>query len=342
MSGSIVVCDGITKQFGAVVAVNRVSLAIEKGEIMALIGKSGCGKTTTLRLIAGFDRPDSGTITVAGRQVSDAGKVVPPEQRRIGMVFQNYALFPHLTVAENVAYGLNSQNRAEKQTQVQRTLALVGLDGLEKRMPHELSGGQQQRVALARALAPNPDVILLDEPFSNLDAGLRRMVRDEVRNILRQAGITTIIVTHDQEEALSIADRVAVMDKGEVIQVGTPFEVYSHPRTRNVASFLGDANFIPGTANGTHVTCALGTLPLHMPQQGNVSVMVRPEQIALNIDERGQGNVQHVTFFGHDQLVLVELDRQVRIQTRTWSQPDLTHGTPVACRVQGSVVAFPA
>ena len=223
LCGRRVRCRGLTKIFGAVRAVDDMSLDVDPGEIVALLGPSGCGKTTFLRLIAGFERPDAGSVLLADEEVAGPGRFLPPERRRIGMVFQDYALFPHLSVADNVAFGLARRRRLSARgahrdaaESVGRLLALVGLEGLGARLPHEISGGQQQRVALARALAPAPAVVLLDEPFSNLDATLRAEVRAEVRGILREAGATAVFVTHDQEEALSLADRVAVMRAGHL------------------------------------------------------------------------------------------------------------------------------
>ena len=234
-------CNNVTKRFGSVLAVNQVDLTVAPGEFLSLLGPSGCGKTTMLRLIAGFEVPDTGTIEIGDLCVVGPKRWIQPERRRVGMVFQDYALFPHMTVAENVAYGVRKwPNQRER---VGKALRLVGLDSLRERMPHELSGGQQQRVALARALAPEPDVILMDEPFSNLDVALRARIRAETREILARAGATVIFVTHDQEEALSLADRVAVMWGGQIAQVGEPEELYRNPNSREVAQFVGGANF---------------------------------------------------------------------------------------------------
>lgn len=335
-------CENLTKRYGPVEVVRQLNLTVQQGEILALLGASGCGKTTTLRLIAGFERPDGGSITIGDQQISGPQGFTPPEQRHMGIVFQQYALFPHLNVADNIAYGLHRQPRAHQDIRVGEALDLVGLGELKSRMPHELSGGQQQRVALARALAPKPTVLLLDEPFSNLDAALRRTVRDEVRRILHASDTTTIFVTHDQEEALSVADRIAVMSAGQAVQVGTPLEVYTYPATREVAAFLGDANFLPGEASGNSVTCALGVLPLHKPTNGAVTVMIRPEQIRLYPDPAGRGRVEAVTYFGHDQLVGVTVDGLLPLQSRAWPQPELCLDAAVRLIVQGSVVAYPA
>ena len=227
--------SGVSRSYGPVRAVKDLGLAVTRGEILALLGPSGCGKTTTLRLIAGFEPPDSGTVEVGGRTVAGPGTNVPPEKRRVGMVFQDYALFPHLSVEQNVSYGLPNW----KKGRVEEVLALTHLVGLGGRMPHELSGGQQQRVALARALAPEPAVVLLDEPFSNLDASLRIRVRSEMREILRDAGATAVFVTHDQEEAFAVADRVVIIDRGKVQQVGSPDAILRAPANAFVADFIG-------------------------------------------------------------------------------------------------------
>ncbi len=282
--------QSVTKRFGPVTAVEDFSLTVESGELVALVGPSGCGKTTTLRLIAGFETPDAGDIVLNGRSIVH----LPPEARRVGIVFQNYALFPHMSVFQNVAYGLKfAKSSVSVEKRVRELLELVDLVGLERRRPAELSAGQQQRVALARALAPEPQVLLLDEPLSALDVQLRVRLRMEIKRLQRQLGITTLYVTHDQEEALAIADRVAVMHQGHLEQVGPPWEVYHHPRTPFVAGFIGRGNLLTGrvqAVKGEHVHLALDDGqqivlyegPLCNVKPGDsVRFLVRPEKLRL-------------------------------------------------------------
>lgn len=245
--------QGLTKRFGPVVAVEDFSLAVAKGGTVALLGPSGCGKTTVLRLVAGLERPDRGRVLLGGREATDW----PPERRGVGLVFQSYALFPHLSVAGNIAYGLRFRRGGERRRRVQELLELVGLTGYERRKPHQLSAGQQQRVALARALAPEPQVLLLDEPLSALDAALRKELRAELRALLTKLRVTALYVTHDQEEALALADRVAVMREGRLEQVAPPEELYNRPKTPFVASFLGRANLWPGRLVSVDGECAV-------------------------------------------------------------------------------------
>jgi spermidine/putrescine ABC transporter ATP-binding subunit len=282
---------GLIKRFGATAAVDRVDLAIGDGELFTLLGPSGCGKTTLLRLLAGFYQPDGGEIRFGGRVVSG----LPPYARNIGMVFQNYALWPHMTVAGNVSYGLRLRKlaTAEVARRVREGLAKVNLGGLESRYPGQLSGGQQQRVALARALVLNPDILLLDEPLSNLDAKIRVQVRAEIRKLQQELGITTIYVTHDQEEALSLSDRVAVMKDGRVLQVGVPRELYERPRTRFVADFVGTNNLLPGRVRERRgerliVETELGRLEAIPHAAAAIAdrcvLAIRPENMAIQPD----------------------------------------------------------
>jgi iron(III) transport system ATP-binding protein len=297
-----IVLEGVSKSFGATHAVREVSLDIEHGELMAVLGPSGCGKTTLLRLIAGFEAPDGGSVAVGEETVAGPGTLVPPEKRRVGMVFQDFALFPHLTVEANIAFGLTRRPREEREELTRRTLELVGLQHKTGRHPHELSGGERQRVALARALAPEPEVVLLDEPFSSLDATLRADLRREVELILRDAEATALLVTHDQEEALSLADRLAVMREGRIVQVGAPEEVYGRPASRWAAQFVGEVNVLAGVARGDGVETELGRFDLRAPATGTVHVAVRPEQLELTARHDGNAEVVSREFRGHDVL----------------------------------------
>lgn len=275
--------DAVTLRYASssTPAVDGLSLAVEPGEVVALLGPAGCGKTAALRLVAGFDRPDAGTLTLDGRTLSGPGTFVPPEQRGVGMVFPDSALFPHLSVLDNVAFGLGALPRAEAHARARAMLKQLGLEGFEPRMPHVLSSGQQQRVALARALVPGPRVLLLDEPFSRLDSTLRVSTRMEVRRVLQSLGTTVLLVTHDQGEAMAFADRLAVMRSGKVEQLGTPEAVYSTPRTAFVAYFLGGTNLLPGVGFGNGARTMLGILPVTGHAKGNVLLSLRPEALRL-------------------------------------------------------------
>jgi len=305
MSKSLLSVQHLTKQFApdARPVVHDVSFDVNDGEIFAILGPSGCGKTTTLRCVAGFERATEGTVALRGRTVEGPDTHLPPEQRGVGLVFQDYALFPHLTVLENVAFGVREGTQAQQTDRARAALDMVGLDGFDDRRPQHLSGGQQQRVALARALAPAPDLILLDEPFSNLDALLREETRQEVRQLLKDRGMSAVLVTHDQEEALSFADRLAVMRGGQIDQIGTPEGVYNHPRTLFVAQFLGRTNLLLSQAEGTEADTALGRVPLSGEAEGTVMVSLRPEHLTLKAPEAGDGPVGTVVdraFKGHD------------------------------------------
>jgi iron(III) transport system ATP-binding protein len=306
MSCSMIRLEAVTKRFGDTTAVAAASLCVERGEVVALLGPSGCGKTTLLRLIAGFEEPDAGTVEVAERRVAGAGTWVPPEQRRVGMVFQDYALFPHLTVAENVGFGVPRRARAGR---VRELLAIVNLDGLGRRYPHELSGGQQQRVALARALAPSPELVLLDEPWSNVDPFLRESLRAEVSEIIRPLGVTVLLVTHDREEAFSLADRIALMRDGAVVQEGTSEEVYFAPVSRWAAEFVGAANVLTGRVVGGVVETPVGAFPANGSSGHDAArVLVRPELLELEPDPSGAAEVVAREFRGHDVFYRVLLD----------------------------------
>lgn len=298
----------VSKEFGAVAAVQDFNLDINKGTLVSFLGPSGCGKTTTLRMIAGFEQPDGGTITLNGEDITR----IPPNKRGIGMVFQSYALFPNMTVADNVAFGLkmNKTKEEEREQRVKESLEMVRLSHIAKRYPHQLSGGQQQRVALARALAVRPRVLLLDEPLSALDAEVRVALRAEIRRIQTQLAITTVYVTHDQEEALSISDQVVVMNAGHIEQIGSPEVIYRQPATRFVASFIGTANQFHGvfdgkdTVKGEKVSLYVGAQP-KFEKGAEVVVLVRPESIQLKPEKDNrtgsnslQGVIETVTFHG--------------------------------------------
>jgi len=340
MSTSHLVLRGLSKAYGETVAVAEANLDLERGAILALLGPSGCGKSTLLRLVAGFERPDTGTIELGGRTLAAPGQFLPPEKRKVGLVFQDYALFPHLSVQANIAFGV--PRGVDTKARVKEMLELAGLSGLEKRMPHELSGGQQQRVALARTLAAEPDLVLLDEPFSNLDPTLRARVRNDVWQILRASGATAIVVTHDQEEAFSMPGIVSVMLAGRLMQTGPASELYLAPASRAVAEFLGDANFIRGHRQGSVVTCGLGTVPVVRPSaDGVVDVMVRPEEIILDEASTVRGRVTTLDFYGHDLVAAMQLgDELVRI--RVLRGTEIQPGQEYGVRVSGPVFAYPA
>ena len=305
----------VTKHFSPLPApvVDDVSLEVDAGEIFALLGPSGCGKTTTLRLIAGFERVESGEIRLEDKYIESPSIHAPPESREIGFVFQDYALFPHLNVLENVAFGLKGLSSNARRGQALEVLEMVGLAGLRDRKPHDLSGGEQQRVALARSIAPSPKLILLDEPFSNLDAGLRQATRKEVRQLLKDAGMSAMLVTHDREEALSFADRVAVMENGRLEQTGAPEAIYNHPKTPFVAEFLGKTNLIPGDARGDSAETSLGTFKLDCPAEGSVLLSIRPEHLEMIHATAGEknaklGKIVEREFKGHDLTYRVQIE----------------------------------
>jgi putative spermidine/putrescine transport system ATP-binding protein len=344
--------NGVSKRFGDVMALTDVSLPIRRGELMTLLGPSGCGKTTLLNLIAGFFSPDSGEILIGGERVND----VPTYKREIGMMFQNYALFPHMTVAANVGYGLKMRRlpKAEIERRVSDMLTLVRLTGLEHRKPRQLSGGQQQRVALARALVVNPKVLLLDEPFSALDKNLRASIQMELREIQRKVGVTTVFVTHDQSEALSLSDRLAVMSEGRICQLGTPEEIFRRPCERFVASFVGDANVLRGRLvriDGAHAVVALGAAQITVPSgpllgvaaSAAVDLLVRPEQIQLtelNESSTSSGTiVARVYQGGHVDLHVECMDpMRGRLLVRL-SGPEAMTSWPIGARVGISIGA---
>jgi iron(III) transport system ATP-binding protein len=329
--------QGIEKAFGRTRAVDGATLRVGHGELVALLGPSGSGKTTLLRVIAGFERPDAGRVSIAGRPVAGTGTWVEPEHRRIGMVFQDGALFPHLTVAGNVGFGASRPGR------VAECLELVGLADRAGSYPHELSGGESQRVAVARALAADPEVVLLDEPFAALDAGLRDALRGEVTEILSRAGTSALLVTHDQAEALSLAGTVAVMRAGRVEQVGTPEEIYERPHSRWLAEFLGEADVLPGTASGGVVECELGRFGAAGDLAGRVEVVIRPESVAIGTgparDPQAEAVVVKRSFYGHDQLVHLELPSGLQLRSRRLGFPAWHPGDRVRVWIDGPVSA---
>ncbi|MDP6606774.1 MAG: ABC transporter ATP-binding protein [Dehalococcoidia bacterium] len=317
---------GLRRTFNGAVAVDDLSLEVAEGELFALLGPSGCGKTTALRIIAGFEPAEAGTLSLHGRLMVDRTTNVPPERRGVGMVFQDYALFPHMSVAENVAYGLDDGGQRALRTE--EALALVGLTGLGRRGVHELSGGEQQRVALARALAPRPQLLLLDEPFSNLDPSLRSQVRTELRGVIERAGISALLVTHDQEEALSIAGSLAFMWKGRIDQVGRPDEVYREPATVHAARFIGDANIWSFPAEGGRVHTPLGDFAAP-DGASHCAVVVRPEDLQVQAGG-ARGEVMQRQYYGHDQVLFVRLEGGTELRVRLAPHERLGGAGPIA------------
>jgi iron(III) transport system ATP-binding protein len=337
--------EGLAKQFADRQVLAGLDLCVSSGELVAVLGISGCGKTTLLRLIAGFEHADAGTIEIDGEPVAAAGRHEPPERRRIGYLAQEGALFPHLSIEANVGFGI--RRRSDRRNRVADLLDMVGLaPSYAKRFPHQLSGGEQQRVALARALAPMPRIMLLDEPFSALDATLRREVRDVVATTLKRAGTTALLVTHDQAEALSMGDRVAVLRDGRIAQVADPVSLYRHPVDPDVARFVGEAVLVPGVVRNGVVSCALGTLSTVRDRtDGAVEVLIRPEQISLlkhGTPGSVCGQVSSVTFYGHDAVVELALPHGAggTIRVRVLGQTVPAPGRAVGVAVDGEVITY--
>jgi len=337
----------LTKSFDGVTVLEGVDLRVEPGTLVSLLGPSGCGKTTLLRLLAGLEQPDDGTVSVDGRVLAGPGTFVPPERRRISLVFQDWALFPHMSVADNVGYGLGRS--PDRKNRIEQALAIVGLGGMGDRRPGTLSGGQQQRVALARAVAPEPSILLLDEPFSNLDTSLRAQVRSEVHELLVDLGITTVVVTHDQDEAFVLGDQVAVMHAGRIVQQDTPAGLYANPASPWVATFVGDANMVDGVvgsgADGASATTDIGTVPLRGVPVGGVDgrsqVLIRPEECRLELG--GDGRVELVEYYGHDTVYVVGLVGGGRLRVRETSAPRVRRGDAVSVVFTGGpTLAYPA
>ncbi|MDY6938430.1 MAG: ABC transporter ATP-binding protein [Cyanobacteriota bacterium] len=341
VTDQLVQLKGVCKQFSKAqtAALENITLNLERGQILALLGPSGCGKTTLLRSIAGFEQPDSGTISLAGRKVAAPSTYVPPEKRRVGMVFQEFALFPHLSVGDNVAFGLKQKIKqpALIKAEVLEAIALVGLEGLQDRYPHELSGGQRQRVALARALAPRPVLMLLDEPLSNLDLQVRIYLRNEIRKILKETETTAIFVTHDREEALAISDVVGVMHNGRLEQLDTPEEVYQEPTSRFVAGFVTQANFLWAKRNGrlweTEVGC-FEAPTANSPSGETGEVMIREEDLVIQVDDSGTATVRDRQFLGRENRYCLLTPSGQEIHART----PISASLPVGARVQLSVM----
>jgi iron(III) transport system ATP-binding protein len=337
-SDLVINCQGVSKRFGDTMAVADATLQVHGGEIVSVLGASGCGKTTLLRLIAGFESIDSGAITLGDKLVSTPNHSTPPERRKIGMVFQDYALFPHLTVAANIGFGVADLAREEKRDRVAETLDLVGLSDLGHRYPHELSGGQQQRVAVGRTLAPRPIAVLLDEPFSNLDAGMRSGVSGLVEEILRGRGVATIIVTHDREEAFSMADRVAVMNEGRIEQVDAPGAIFRSPSTTFVARITGTSDFVDARIEGGRAVTEIGRLQWTGPGESStdvyadgdpVSVLVRPDDFLVLPNPGGASRVLAREYRGDAVILVVGLASGATVRCRQGPYSDLPVGTAV-------------
>ncbi|MFI5242455.1 MAG: ABC transporter ATP-binding protein [Gemmatimonadales bacterium] len=340
--------DALTRRFRDKLAVDALSLEIASGELVALMGASGSGKTTTLRMVAGYEPPDSGRVWLEGADITNR----PPRARGFGMVFQHYALFPHMTVGENVAFGLEARGRgkSERSARAAAALANVGLAGAAPRPIQSLSGGEQQRVALARALVIEPPVLLLDEPLSNLDPNLRRTTRNELRAMLRRLGLTALFVTHDQEDAFAVADRVALMDSGRLLQVGAPEELHDNPVSRAVAEFIGRATFVPGTFDGKNVTVRIAGAPTTLAARApatlghtrDVLAVLRPDALALAAEGDGWGGVVTDRRFAGTQLVYrVRVDDEIEMELQSTNR-DVREGDRVAVRVVREPVAVVA
>ena len=335
---------GVAKRYGPVAALAGVDLTVASGTLVAVLGPSGCGKTTLLRCVAGFEPVDGGEIAINGRTVADPRTHTPPQRRKVAVVPQEGALFPHLSVTDNIRYGLS---RADRRTsRVDEVLDLIGLAGYGHRMPHQLSGGQQQRVAVARALAPRPSLILFDEPFSALDAALRAELRHDVRAALRAAGATGILVTHDQGEALSVADQIAVMRDGVIVQHGPPAMVYHEPADPWVAAFVGEAVLLPATVHTGQAETALGVLPVARwdTGSGKAVVLVRPEQIRVGPPAGAAvtAAIEDHHFYGHDALITLRLDDHTRVIARVPGTTAIAIGATVAVHVDGEARSWPS
>lgn len=337
--------DRVTHDYGKVRAVADLSLSVAPGEVVCLLGPSGCGKSTVLRLSAGLEEVQAGTVAIGGDVVGAPGRHVPPESRHVGLVFQDFALFPHLTICNNVGFGLRSNDAREWRAEIMAALGDVGLAHAEQAYPHMLSGGEQQRVALARALAPKPRLLLLDEPFSGLDTRLREQVRDVTLEALRKSGTATLMVTHDAEEAMFMADRIVVMRSGGIVQEGSPIDLYRHPSSLFVAAFFGEVNRLSGKARSGRVETCLGPVPTGLPEGSAVEVALRPE--ALRVDLRADGGfparVVSAHPLGRSTRLVLALDDGQRLRARIWGLHQPAPGTPVTIALDpAQAFVFPA
>ena len=339
MSTYALYCKNLVKRFDDHTAVNSFNLFATEGELLSIIGPSGCGKTTVLRLIAGLEQLDYGHIQIAGVEVSNASQSVSPEKRHVGMVFQDFALFPHMSLSQNVSFGV-PKDRGNEKVVADEYLAIVGLEALKDRMPDQLSGGEQQRGALARALVAQPEILLLDEPFSNLDPTLRHQVREDVCRIIRDSGVTAILVTHDIEEALTIADRVAIMMNGSLQQVDSPENLYCNPATEELADWLGAANFFDGVCEGDTAISEIGRVSLQQECHGKRRLMLRPEWLKLTPTAKGECQVVGQTFYGHGQMLEVALKSGRRLLVRSISSTTSLTGQQVSVSSIRPAISF--
>ena len=333
----IIRARSVAKSYGSEIVLSDFNLDVWNGSIVGILGVSGSGKTTALRLLAGFDKPDSGIIEMRDRVISSQETFLPPEERNVGMVFQDYALFPHLNVEKNIAFGLSRDEI--KSGRLEEVISMCNLETYRNKFPQELSGGQQQRVSLARALAPKPEVILLDEPFTSLDAHMARDLREEVVSLLRQTETTALIVTHDQEEALSVCDVVSVLENGSVIQSATPQEIYLNPVSQTVANSVGDPNILKGFSIDGRVETSLGTFVT--AYNGALDVSIRPECIELLLDSEGSYVVKECTFYGHDQVISFQNSKGEVFRARSLPNTIYEAGDKVNINIS-EVTTFPS
>ena len=340
--------EGVSHAYGKIQAVSDLSLSVAPGEVVCLLGPSGCGKSTVLRLAAGLEEVQSGRIAINGHLVGAPGTHVPPENRNVGLVFQDFALFPHLTICNNVGFGLSSRDPGARRERILAALGDVGLAHAEQAFPHMLSGGEQQRVALARALAPRPRLVLLDEPFSGLDTRLREQVRDVTLEALRKSGTATLMVTHDTEEAMFMADRIAVMRTGRIVQEGTPIDLYRHPSSLFVAAFFGEINRLAGIAGAGEVATPFGPVLTDLPDGTKVEVAIRPEALRVSLErEKGAravpASVVSAHPLGRSTRLVVALENGSRLKARIWGLYHPATGDPVMLALdRGQAFVFPA